>query len=1067
MVTGTTGNDDITLSGQSGNVTVDLLAGDDILHVPINWSDVSATATIHGDDGTDTLDLTGIFISSTGSGFSGQIVTQNAEDVLTDNWDGIEKVRITGDDASTSHSYVTGDSDDSLDLRSTQNDQPVDITTHGGNDQVVLKDDYRSGTIDAGDGNDVVDLHSVSGNSGLANAFDIFGGDGNDALTGSLGDDTLYGGAGDDSYYVRTNQDDIIVELADEGTDTVYRDDDYTLPDNVENLVYFAFTSVHFSANFTGNGLDNHIVGGGADIDGGAGADVMEGGRTYHVDNVGDVVIETADGGSNDEVYSSVTYTLSDNVENLYLIGVDPIDGTGNGLGNRIEGNDAANTLNGGAGNDTLDGGLGGDTLIGGIGDDTYQVRDGDVVVEQVDEGTDTVNSYTTSYTLTANVENLTLIGTFGLNGTGNALDNLIQANFGDNDNFIDGGAGADTMIGSDGDDTYVVDNPGDVVTEQSTNFFPNAGVDTVRSSISYTLAPNVENLVLTGTANLNGTGNNLDNVIEGNSGNNVLDGAYGNDTMRGGSGDDTYYVSHAGDVTEEAAASGIDTVYSLTSWTLAAHFENLILLGSNNLAAIGNAGVNHLTGNDGNNLLDGAGGGDTMAGGLGNDTYHVDQAGDSVIEAADAGTDTVRSTLAAYMLAANVENLILSGSAVSGTGNGLDNMLDGNGLANTLDGGAGADTMRGGNGDDTYKVDNVADKVSETSAAGGHDTVNSSVSFYLSGNVEDLILTGSANISGIGNDGANLLQGNSGNNSLDGHGGSDVMKGGLGNDGYYVDTALDQVIEGANSGTDTVRSSASAYTLSANVENLVLIGSAVSGTGNSLANILDGNGLANTLDGAGGADVMRGADGDDTYYVNHPGDVVYEASASGGTDTVLTSVSYTLTANVETLTLTGSGGLNGTGNGIANTINGNDGNNRLYGQGGDDTLHGAGGTDTLIGGLGNDSLEGGSGTDSFLFDTALNPNTNVDSISDFVLADDTILLDRAIFTQAGPNGTLDPSAFRLGAVAQDADDRILYDPGSGNIFYDADGNGSGTAQWFAHVTPGMILTAADFVIVP
>ena len=158
---------------------------------------------------------------------------------------------------------------------------------------------------------------------------------------------------------------------------------------------------------------------------------------------------------------------------------------------------------------------------------------------------------------------------------------------------------------------------------------------------------------------------------------------------------------------------------------------------------------------------------------------------------------------------------------------------------------------------------------------------------------------------------------------------------------------------------------------------------------------------------------------------------------------------------------------LNGTGNGSDNTITGNGGNNRLYGAGGDDALNGAGGADTLNGGLGNDTLDGGSGLDRFLFDTALNSTTNVDDIIDFVIADDTIVLDRGIFTQAGANGTLAASAFRLGGFAQDADDRILYDPGSGNIFYDADGNGPGSALLFAHVTPGLVLTAADFLIVP
>ncbi len=572
MVTGTTGDDDITLSGQSGSVTVDLLAGDDILHASSLWSSVDATATIHGNSGDDTLDFTGFFFSATGSGSTGQVVTLHNGVTLTHNWDGIERLWIDGYDVSTAHSFVTGDSDDALDLRSTQNDQAVDIATHGGDDSVILRDDYRSGTIDAGAGDDVVDLHFVDGNGGVANAFDILGGAGDDSLTGSLGDDSLYGGADDDSYYIRSGQSDTVVELAGEGIDAVYTDRNYTLPDHVENLFFFDFSIFgpdFYPSSFTGNALDNHIVGtGGTTIDGGAGADTMEMGSVYYVDNVGDVVIEGPGGFNEDTVFSSVTYTIGDNIENLRLTGGDAIDGTGNGLDNDLFGNAAANTLTGGAGRDLLDGGLGVDTLVGGADEDRYELHDGDVVVELAGGGYDTVASWIASYTLTDNVEVL-ILKAGALNGTGNALGNEIRVDTGlsANANFIDGGGGADTMEGRNGDDIYVVDNPLDHVIEQSTGFFPTAGYDTVLSSATYTLAPNVEKLVLTGSGDIGGTGNNLNNLIEGNGGDNVLDGLYGNDTMRGGSGNDTYYVSHPGDITEESAGSGTDTVYSATHW--------------------------------------------------------------------------------------------------------------------------------------------------------------------------------------------------------------------------------------------------------------------------------------------------------------------------------------------------------------------------------------------------------------------------------------------------------------------------------------------------------------------
>jgi Ca2+-binding RTX toxin-like protein len=1058
MVTGTTGNDYITLSGQSGDVTVDLLAGHDWLNAASDWSSVNATATIHGDDGTDTLDLTGFFLSATGSGFGGQVVTLQNGITLTDIWDGIERVRITGTDVSTGHSFVTGDSNDVLDLRSSQNDQPVDITTNGGDDQIILRDDYSSGTIDAGDGNDVVDLQFVTGNSGLANAFDIFGGAGADTLTGSAGGDTMHGGGGDDAYHVGAG--DSVVELTGEGIDTVYTGIDHTLADNVENLISEPWSV--FSQDLTGNALDNHIVGylyGSSNIDGGAGADIMEGGYhpdTYHVDNAGDTIIEqVAPGGLySDTVFSSVSYTIGDNIEILKLIGGDSIDGTGNELANEITGNAAANTLTGGAGDDRLIGGLGADTLVGGADNDYYEVDDaGDVVVELAGGGNDTVASSITTYTMADNVETLMLLPG-ALNGIGNATDNVIDGNA--SANVIDGGAGRDTMRGGGGDDTYYVDDPFDqILDEVSKTIDPNAGTDTVYSSASsYTMAKNIEIMILTGTADINGTGSAIANVIDGNSGNNVIDGGAGADTMSGGPGDDTYYVDNPGDIAYEgSAANGHDTVFSTASFTIGSAIETLVLLGSGNTSATGNNSPNYIVGNSGNNVIDGRMGADTMEGGLGNDTYYVDYSGDVVIEASNAGIDTVRSSYAYHTLEANVENLILvAGSAAKfGTGNNLANIIEGNELANVLDGMAGADTLKGGNGDDIYYVDNSGDSVVEASGAGS-DTVYSSASSYTIGaNAETLVLTGSA-ISGSGNSSDNLIQGNSGNNSLDGKVGYDTMVGGLGDDGYYVDSSHDVVVENSGGGTDIVRSSASSYILAANVENLILIGSAVTGFGNGLDNIIVGNAEDNLINGGAGADTMSGGSGNDTYVVDNVLDVINETSTgldpNAGDDTVRSSVSYTLAKNVENLVLL-SGNTNATGNSLDNAITGSSGNN------------------TLDGLLGNDTLDGGSGLDGFLFDTALNSSTNVDDILNFSLADDTILLDRSIFTQAGANGTLAASAFRLGSFAQDADDRILYDPGSGNIFYDADGNGAGTALLFAHVTPGLVLSAADFLIVP
>src|SRR5205085_2655038 len=285
--------------------------------------------------------------------------------------------------------------------------------------------------------------------------------------------------------------------------------------------------------------------------------------------------------------------------------------------------------------------------------------------------------------------------------------------------------------------------------------------------------------------------------------------------------------------------------IQSSIAWTLGATFENLVLTGSANINGTGNASANSLTGNAGNNILDGGLGADAMAGGAGNDTFLVDNAGDTVSENAGEGADTVQSSVS-FTLGANIEGLTLTGTAnLNATGNDIANALNGNAGNNVLNGGLGADVMTGGDGDDIYLVDNSGDKANEVSATGGNDLVQSSVSFALGANVERLTLTGTGNITAVGNALNNVLLGNSGN------------------DTYLVDDAGDVVTEASGAGTDTVQS-AITYTLGANLEVLTLTGTAnINGTGNALGNSLNGNAGANVLDGGGGADLMFGGNGD------------------------------------------------------------------------------------------------------------------------------------------------------------------------------------------------------------
>ncbi len=688
-------------------------------------------------------------------------------------------------------------------------------------------------------------------------------------------------------------------------------------------------------------GNDTLNAGAGNDlINGGAGADTMTGGPgndTFVVDDISDTVTEASNEGT-DTVFSSIAYTLGANVENLTLTGTAAINGTGNTLDNVLTGNSAANVL------------------TGGLGNDTYFIDSLDTIVENANEGIDTVKTSIT-YTLGANLENLTLTGTTNINGTGNTLNNILVGNSGVN--TLNGSTGTDTMLGGAGDDIYIVDNVGDIVTEAL-----NEGTDTVQSSVTYNLSTNVENLTLTGSAAINGTGNILNNVLTGNSGANILTGGAGNDT----------YIVGSGDTVVENANEGTEIVQSSVTFTLPANVENLALTGTSSINGTGNDLNNILTGNSGANTLNGGLGTDTMIGGAGNDTYVVDNTGDVITENLNQGTDTVQSSIT-YTLGSNLENLTLTGtSAINGTGNELNNVLTGNSAANiltgnvgndTLNGGAGADALVGGLGNDTYVVDDIGDVVTEA-ANEGTDTVQSYLTYTLGVNLENLTLMGTSAINGTGNTLNNVLAGNSGVN---------ILAGGLGNDSYVIG-AGDTVVENPGEGTDTIQTSIT-YTLGANMENLILTGSrAINGTGNELNNSITGNSASNiltgglgndTLNGSTGADILFGGLGNDTYVVDNIGDVATEAQ-NEGTDTVQSSITYALGSNLENLTLTGSSAINGTGNELDNVLTGNSGANVVMGNAGNDSLKAGAGADTLDGGLGNDYLEGSTGNDLYLF---------------------------------------------------------------------------------------------------
>lgn len=326
------------------------------------------------------------------------------------------------------------------------------------------------------------------------------------------------------------------------------------------------------STSAIGNSGNNTMIGNDANniLDGGGGDDIMIGGPgddQYVVDSVNDTIIELADEGI-DTVRASISYILPKNFESLILTG-SAATGTGNEANNTITGNANSNELYGLAGDDVLDGKGGNDRLFGGTGNDTYWVNSlADMVFENRSEGDDTVKIVIPgvgTYQMPSNIERAYLASEGSeVEIIGNELANDIQGNSGNNrlrgglgndhllgmggadwleggngDDLLDGGVGSDTMIGGLGNDTYRVDDPGDQVIELGAQ-----GQDLVQSWISFTLPTNVEGLELLGSANINATGNALNNSIKGNSGNNVIDGGSGADVLTGLGGADTFQLS-------------------------------------------------------------------------------------------------------------------------------------------------------------------------------------------------------------------------------------------------------------------------------------------------------------------------------------------------------------------------------------------------------------------------------------------------------------------------------------------------------------------------------------------
>ncbi|PRY26433.1 Ca2+-binding RTX toxin-like protein [Aliiruegeria haliotis] len=549
------------------------------------------------------------------------------------------------------------------------------LAGHGGKD-----------TIDGGARNDR--LHGGNGPdrlNGGAGADTLFGDKGNDALTGGAGSDRMTGGAGADRLSGGNGSD---VLQGSSGRDELSggRGRDRLLGGSGNDAL------------FGNNGNDRLKGGAGNDrITGGTGADNIVGGigkdRLF-----GSAGADELSGGS----------------------GADRL--TGQKGDDQLSGERHDDVLSGGAGNDRLWGGAGKDRLKGDAGKDRlWGGRENDHL--RGGNGADRLKGEAGADRLFGNKGNDALFGGAGndrlvggpgadrLNGglgadwvSGSGGKDRLVGKSGDDElhggrgrDFLLGGAGNDTMFGGAGNDTYSVNAPDDQVSETSRDGIDDGGIDTVKSSIAYTLGAFVEKLYLTGTAAIDGTGNTLNNTLMGNGAANTLIGGDGNDTLHGQAGDDTLLGGADNDhlVGGEGAdrldgGKGADKLFGSE--------------GTDRLYA--KAGDDVLYGGDGYDVINGGQGRDHMFGGAGDDTYTVDDPGDSVSEETSAGTDdggvdTVKSSIG-FALGAHVEKLQLTGSdAIDGAGNALGNVIKGNAGANNLYGGGGRDTISGFAGGD------------------------------------------------------------------------------------------------------------------------------------------------------------------------------------------------------------------------------------------------------------------------------------------------------------------------------------------------------------------------------
>jgi serralysin len=630
----------------------------------------------------------------------------------------------------------------------------------------------------------------------------LTGNDGNDILKGMGGGDVLYGGL---------------------GNDTLYGDDGLGSADSADSLFGGdGNDEIHMGSgggDFAYGGNDNDTVFWGPPtpasartVDGGAGVDTISGGGT----NFGAVTFDLA-AGTYSTGFFTETWTNFENYYNATGTGNESVIGTsgdnlitfGSGA-NHAYGGGGTDTIYGGDGNDVIQGGFVTDNVYGGNGDDTFVVLNGEFYDNTYGgAGNDVLDHSLSSYGGSTFDFKLGTITGAGINGLSAVLEGIETYYDGSGSNTIVSDGNSHTYYGGGGDDYMIAEIGGefmyggaggtDTIDLSRYNGDYIVNMDTGSSNYGSELYDGFENLI-SGNGNDTITGNASANVISTGGGNDTIYGGAGLDSLYGGAGNDlmTYvsgesYDNYYGgaDIDKVVLQTFFTDTYQvdlgLGRWGFNGNpyaydivdVENIVT-GANNDTIIGSAA---------NNIIVGGAGQDAMSGGNGDDQFYVDNALDTVNEAAGAGTgfDTIFASTS-FTSFLNVERMYLTGAAnINGTGvNGQNDIMYGNTGNNILNGLTGTDNMNGGNGNDTYYVNTSGDVINEAAgaAAGTLDTIFSQSSYTNAANVERLFLLNGGNYNANGRNGQNdFISGNDGNNIINGLSGDDTIRGGLGND--------------------------------------------------------------------------------------------------------------------------------------------------------------------------------------------------------------------------------------------------------------------------------------------